>query len=370
VSGERVSGGRFLIISAAMGAGHDQVAAELARRLAARGAEVEIIDVLRLLPLGLGATLCRSYHWMIRHAPWLYEVIYRIFFVPKRAPSADPLAALAGARLRRLVSRRPPDEVISVFHLAAQVTGRLRQRGELPAPSTVLVTDFAVHRLWLHPGNDRYLCPNPAVIPRIAAMTGRPAVHHAPVVRQEFRLAARRRAPADHGRVLARIGATPGERLVLVSAGSWGVGRVTETVRILAGSGRYTPVILCGHNAGLRGRLAAAGAGLALGWRDDVPELMSAAYALVDNAAGLTCEEAFAAGLPVVSYRPLPGHGRDGALAMAEAGVTSHARDGAALLDALDRLKDPRQAGRQVARASALFLAAPIEATLLSATGP
>ncbi|MFD2348606.1 hypothetical protein ACFSTC_03205 [Nonomuraea ferruginea] len=42
----------------------------------------------------------------------------------------------------------------------------------LPATSTVLVTDFAVHRLWLHPGNDRYLCPNPATIPRIAALTG------------------------------------------------------------------------------------------------------------------------------------------------------------------------------------------------------
>ncbi|GGO68595.1 MGDG synthase family glycosyltransferase [Nonomuraea cavernae] len=395
----KAAGRRLLIISAAMGTGHDQVAAELARRLAAQGAEVEIIDVLRLLPMGLGPLLRHWYHWMITRAPWLYEVIYRVFFVGKRAPSTSPLTVLAGARLRRLISHRPPDEVISAFHLAAQVTGRLRGRGELPAPSTVLVTDFAVHRLWLHPGNDRYLCPNPAVIPRLAAATGRPSFHHAPVVRPGFlrlspapprtpetrtaetrTLGARTpgaRTPeaptstADRDRSRARvgdrIGVAPGARLVLVSAGSWGVGEVARTARILARSGRYTPVILCGHNDGLRRRLTAARTGPVLGWQEDMPELMSAAYALVDNAAGLTCEEAFAAGLPVVSYRPIPGHGRDGALAMARAGVSAHARTGAELLDALDRLTDPGRRHDQVARASALFLSPPAEARLISA---
>ncbi|MEV0594571.1 MGDG synthase family glycosyltransferase [Nonomuraea cavernae] len=407
----KTAGRRLLIISAAMGTGHDQVAAELARRLAAQGAEVEIIDVLRLLPMGLGPLLRHWYHWMITRAPWLYEVIYRVFFVGKRAPSTSPLTVLAGARLRRLVSHRQPDEVISAFHLAAQVTGRLRGRGELPAPSTVLVTDFAVHRLWLHPGNDRYLCPNPAVIPHLAAVTGRPSFHHAPVVRPEFlrlspdpprtpdpsrtpeaRPPEASRTPearppetrpperwtpgagtstADRARIRARvgdrIGAAPGERLVLVSAGSWGVGEVARTARILARSGRYTPVILCGRNDGLRRRLTATRTGPVLGWQEDMPELMSAAYALVDNAAGLTCEEAFAAGLPVVSYRPIPGHGRDGALAMARAGVSAHARTGAELLDALDRLTEPRRRQAQTTRASALFLSPPAESRLISA---
>ncbi|MFJ2033215.1 hypothetical protein [Streptosporangium sp. NPDC087985] len=351
---------RVLILSASMGAGHDQVAAELARRLASEGAEVEIIDVLQLLPFRLGPMLRGWYHWMIRRAPWLYELIYRVFFVSKRAPSTSPLTLLAVAGLRARVGDRPPDEVVSTFHLAAQVAGRLRERGELAAPSTVLVTDFAVHRLWLHPGNDRYLCLSPAAIRRVAAATGRPVSCHAPVVRPEFR-----RPGADPARVRARLGARPGDRLVLVSAGSWGVGDVVETARVLALSGRYTPVVLCGGNTGLRRRLRGAGIGSALGWRDDLPELMAAAYALVDNAAGLTCAEAFAAGLPVVSYRPIPGHGRDGALAMARAGVSVHASDAGALLDALDRFQDARRRDLQVGRAAALFAWAPAEAALI-----
>lgn len=353
---------RLLILSAGMGAGHDGVARELARRLVADGAEAEIIDVLQLFPFRLGPLLRRCYQLMIRRAPWLYEAIYQLFFVAKRTPSTSPLTILAAARLRRLIGRRPPDEIVSTFHLAAQVTGRLRQRGVLRAPSTVLVTDFAVHRLWTHPGNDRYLCPNAALVGRITTMTGRPALCAAPVVRPEFR-----RPATEHAGVRARIGAQPGDRLVLVSAGSWGVGRVTEAARILARSGRYTPVILCGRNAGLRRHLARAGAGLVLGWRDDMPELMSAAYAMVDNGAGLTCEEAFAAGVPVVSYLPIPGHGRDGALAMAQAGVSVHARNGGALLDALDLLGDERRRARQIARASALFASAPAETALISA---
>ncbi|GGL12904.1 hypothetical protein Sme01_20460 [Sphaerisporangium melleum] len=356
---------RVLILSASMGAGHDGVAAELARRLAEDGAEVEVIDVLHLVPFRLGLALRQGYHWAIRRTPWLYEAIYQVFFVAKRAPSTSPLTSLIAARLDRLVRRRPPDEVVSTFHLAAQATGQLRRRGLLRAPATVLVTDFAVHRLWLHPGNDRYLCPNPAMIPRIAAATGRPAVAHAPVVGPAFF-----RPAAAPERTRLRIGGEPDDRLVLVAAGSWGIGRLAETADILAESGRFTPVILCGRNAELRRRLTGVRGRLVLGWRDDVPDLMAAAHALVDSNAGLTCEEAFAAGLPVVSYRPIAGHGRDGALAMARMGASLHARDGAELLGALDRLADERRRRRQIARASALFAAMPAEAAFTPAPRP
>jgi UDP-N-acetylglucosamine:LPS N-acetylglucosamine transferase len=352
---------RLLIVSAGMGAGHDGVARELARRVTAAGDEAEVVDVLELLPLRLGRALRWWYGWMMRAVPWLYAVIYRIFFTSDLALSASPLTILAAACLHRLVLRRlgsgrGPDAVVSTFHLAAQAAGHLRERGRLPVPSTVLVTDFAVHRLWLHPGNDRYLCPDAAAA-EVAATTGRPVSCHAPVTRREFH-----RPRADPARVRARLHAGPGDRLVLVSAGAWGVGGVEESARVLTRSGRYVPVVLCGRNDGLRRRLRDVGGCLALGWRDDLAELMAVAYALVDNAAGLTCREAFAAGLPVISYRPIPGHGREGALAMARAGLSAHARSAAELLAALDRLDDPRERDRHITRGAALFDAAPVEA--------
>jgi UDP-N-acetylglucosamine:LPS N-acetylglucosamine transferase len=96
---------------------------------------------------------------------------------------------------------------------------------------------------------------------------------------------------------------------------------------------------------------------------------MATAYALVDNASGLTCEEALAAGIPVICHRPIPGHGADGARAMARAGLGRYARDATELLAALDRLGLASERDRQVARGRAMFDHPPAE-TVLSALLP
>ncbi|TQS29241.1 MGDG synthase family glycosyltransferase [Microbispora sp. KK1-11] len=360
---------RALIVSASMGAGHDAVAAELARRLAASGVRAEVVDVLALLPLRLGALLRWWYRGVMLRAPWLYALVYRVFFVSRRAPSTSPLTVVAAAGLARVVRRVRPALVVPVFHVAAQAAGHLRARGRLGVPSVVVLTDFAVHRLWLHPGNDRYLCPDTATALAVTAAVGRPAFRCAPIVRPGFAAQGAMQG-AGAAEVRARIGLRDGDRIVLVCAGSWGVGRVAATALLLARSGRYAPVVLCGRNERLRRRLGRllgrAGAGAALGWRDDLADLLASAYALVDNAGGLTCREAFAAGVPVVTYRPIAGHGRDGVLAMARAGVSVHARRRADLLRELDRL-EPGLPGRAAltARAAALFTSAPAESLLL-----
>ncbi|SEK67626.1 MGDG synthase family glycosyltransferase [Nonomuraea pusilla] len=343
-----------LILSASMGAGHDAAAAELARRLTAGGIDAEVADVLDLLPLRLGPALRGWYGWTMRSAPWLYALVYRVFFAARHAPPASPLTSLAARRLLRLLRRRRPDEVVSTFHLAAQAAGTLRRRGLLTARSTVLLTDFAAHRLWLHPGNDRYLCPDPATAQEVRGVTGRPASCYAPLVRPAFLDVAPR-------------GPGAGRRLVLVAAGSWGVGDVERTARVLARTGRYRPVVLCGRNAALAARLRNAGVE-GLGWHDDLPGLMGRAYALVDNAAGMTAREAMAAGLPVVTYLPIPGHGRDGVLAMERAGVSLHARSAGGLVAALDRLEDGERE-RLRAAARALFAAPPAEACFATGAG-
>jgi UDP-N-acetylglucosamine:LPS N-acetylglucosamine transferase len=99
-----------------------------------------------------------------------------------------------------------------------------------------------------------------------------------------------------------------------------------------------------------------------MGWRDDVPRLMRACDLLVENAAGQTAMEAFAVGLPVLSYRPLPGHGRAGVLRMAELGLSSFAADDEELPALVDELARPgsARAATQVARGRALFTTDPV----------
>ena len=60
--------------------------------------------------------------------------------------------------------------------------------------------------------------------------------------------------------------------------------------------------------------------GTVIGWTDEMPALMAAADGLVENAGGLTAMEAFAAGVPVVTFHPIAGHGKENAKTMATSG--------------------------------------------------
>jgi UDP-N-acetylglucosamine:LPS N-acetylglucosamine transferase len=101
--------------------------------------------------------------------------------------------------------------------------------------------------------------------------------------------------------------------------------------------------VVCGRNAALRRRLAAGGRVIALGWVDDMPSLLRAADVVVQNAGGLTSLEAMASGIPVVSYRCLPGHGSANAAVLQRLGLAVWPRTPAELTAVLAAV--PRSAG-------------------------
>ena len=85
---------------------------------------------------------------------------------------------------------------------------------------------------------------------------------------------------------------------------------------------------------------------IALGWVDDMPSLLHAADVVVHNAGGLTSMEALASGVPLISYRCLPGHGVANAAALERLGLATWPRTvdelGAALRAALGAVVPPR----------------------------
>jgi processive 1,2-diacylglycerol beta-glucosyltransferase len=350
--------GRVLILSASMGAGHDGAARELARRLRAKGWRAEVVDFLACLPLGLGRFLRLVYRLQLRYAPWTYETSYRLCdLVPAlRRLVAAAIALAGGPSLRRLVRRAEPDLVVSTYPFASLVLGRGRQRGWLPVPVATFVTDFAAHGLWLHEGVDLHLC----VHEQTERAIGLPARTTGPVVPDRF-------APGrlDRAEARRRLGLPGDRRLALVVAGAWGVGALAETVEAVLATGSYLPVVVCGTNDRLRRRLEKRHPqAVVLGWTDEMPTLMAACDVLVQNAGGLSCMEAFAAHLPVVTYRPVAGHGRANAKAMERAGVAPVVHGRTALRQALDEaLGEP--GAERVAAAASMFRAdavGPLEA--------
>jgi processive 1,2-diacylglycerol beta-glucosyltransferase len=337
-----------------MGAGHDGAARELARRLEAEGHEASIVDFLDCCPFGIGWFIKWSYLLQLKFAPWSYDLTYRLWY---KLPSSWGFIVrldtfVAGRRLRKAIRKSDADVVVSTYPLSSLVLGNMRKKGWLKVPAVTFLTDFAVHPLWVHPDIDAHVATSPFAAETATDRGGKDARASGPLVSDRFSGESGSRRLATR----AAFGIAPDERAVLVVAGSWGVGDVVGTVEAIARAGDYHPVTVCGRDAHLKSTLEESGLGTVIGWTDEMPALMSACDAMVENAGGLTANEAFAVGLPVITFKPIAGHGKDNAEGMAEIGVSRYARDEDELRAALEEVTRPGAArDAQVARATALF---------------
>lgn len=323
--------GRAVVFSARVGAGHDAAASELARRLEGAGLVVDRRDFLDYLPGRLGRMLCESYHSMLTAAPWGYQALYGSLD-RSRGLSMQASAACALAS-RRMLAAIGGDVrvVVSTYPLASQVLGRLRSAGRLDAPVVTYLTDCSVHRLWVADGVDAHTAVHEVAAGQARALGAAGVVTVDPAVDPRFiRGEAASRAAARERFALPADGP-----LALLVGGSWGVGKYEETVREIEATGAARCVVVCGRNEHLRQRLLRQGVRHVFGWVQDMPALMHAADVLVQNAGGMTVYEARACGLPVITYRTLPGHGETNARALDQAGTAPWVREAAGLRAAL-----------------------------------
>ena len=305
--------GTVLVLSASVGAGHDGASRELARRLTARGARVEVRDYLDALPSRSRWMVKDLYAPVVQYAPSLFEGIFQ------GLEGDGPVRRASDAVCRQAEDgvaawAEGADLVVSTYPLAGQTVGELRRQGRLDVPTITYLTDPAAHATWVHPEVDHHLTVTTATA-LDAERYGVRAVACGPLS-----------APAGGGgrsraRVRLELGLPGTAPVVLISAGSLGMGDVRRSVDDLLLDPHVHVVVLCGRNERLRRRLSRWSRVVALGWRDDVGALMGAADVLVHNAGGLSLTEALAAGLPAITYRPIAGHGRASAQVLEDAGI-------------------------------------------------
>ncbi|MGX7673437.1 glycosyltransferase [Plantactinospora sp. DSM 117369] len=342
---------RVMIIYASAGAGHDGASRELASRLRERGLLADCVDLADIFPWGLGRLLRGTYHGMLSRLPWIYGLLFAIGGnFSRAAPITRALLRPVWPRVLRML---PPDTraVVSTYPVVSQIVGPLRREGRLAVPVITYLTDFAVNPIWVSPGIDVHCAAHRTTRAEARALGAGEVRVAGRLVSAGFRPG----SAAEKRRARERLGLPADARLALLVAGSWGVGAVARTAAEIARTGAAVPVVVCGRNEALFRRLERRRTGYVFGWVDDMPELLRAADVLVENAGGLTALEAMACGLPVATYRPIPGHGRANAATMARAGVATWVRRAADLGPTLVRLSDGAAGERQRAAGLALF---------------
>ena len=309
---------RVAVVTGSYGAGHDSAARELAGRLRGVGCYVVIHDIVGLLPWRLGPLLRAAYYAQLRRHPRSWGATLELL---------EP-----GRHLHRLVTRllgvtaapvvaavSDCDLVITTHPFGVQALGHARATGRLDSPVVTYFTDASVHSLWIHPGIDLNLAIHQAAADD-AGRWGAAATVVRPLVPSP---------PPGTGDDRA-VGPLASEGVVgpsaLVTGGSLGMGDLEATCRDILATGIMTPVALCGTDERLLGRLRLIPGVVALGWRDDLPSLMASSACIVQNAGGFSSLEALASGTPVITYRPIPGHGEANSVNLEKAGLVPWAR--------------------------------------------
>jgi UDP-N-acetylglucosamine:LPS N-acetylglucosamine transferase len=316
--GRSTAGGtdRVLVISGSVGAGHDGAADELINRLRGLGVRAERRDYLDAVPWFSRLVLREGYGLSVGYAPklfdWIFANLERSGWLQRLTLG---LCFVARRRVRRWAHGYPV--VVSTYPLASQTLGQLRAAGLLDAVTVTYLTDPAVHRMWVHPAVDHHLTVTEATSRMGRLVYRTPMLPVGGLVSARFR---ERLAPERRRALREQLGLCADRPVALMVTGSLGMGDVPGAVREVAATGAQV-LLLCGRNTRLVEELANEPGVLALGWRNDVHELMAIADVLVHNAGGLSVTEALTAGLPTVTYRPIPGHGTANAAILAEAGL-------------------------------------------------
>ena len=220
----------------------------------------------------------------------------------------------------------------------------------------VQVTDFDLHRLWVHQGMAGYFAANDEVAFRMRACGIAAATIHVTGIPI---MPAFSRALSRETCALA-MGLNPHLPTILLMGGGAGLGSLDKVAeQLLAIPAEFQLLVLAGSNvealAALQARAKSAPDRLfAHGFTKEVERLMVCADLVITKPGGLTSSECLAMGLPMIVNSPIPGQEERNADFLLEEGVALKAFDAVTLAYRVGRLlKDPQKlaAMRRNARA-------------------
>ena len=348
---------KILILSVSAGAGHAR-AAEAIRTQANIDYPHETVvhvDVMQYATAAFRKVYTDFYMHLVNKAPSLWGYLYHYSNEAKHDSTLENLRR----RLERwnakallgFIKEFQPDAIICTHFLPAEILSRLLARAELACPVWVQVTDFDLHRMWVHDGMRGYFAANQEVAFRMREygiaddqihVTGIPIM---PAFNQVL----------DRQICAKELGCDPHKTTVMLMSGGGGVGDMPSLARRLLNiavediSQTFQLIVLTGKNQQAYQALDVMRAEFSdrlfpVGFTREVERLMVCADLIVTKPGGLTTSECLAMRLPRVVNAPRPGQEERNADYVLESGAAMKAVDDSALCFRIQQLlKEPKR---------------------------
>jgi processive 1,2-diacylglycerol beta-glucosyltransferase len=304
---------KVLILHASAGAGHQRAAEALALALptVSEGCEVVVKDILEFTPSMFRTGYAKGYLNLVRRAPDLWGYMYaqadRSALQPYRQRIRTVFNKLNTRTFFRFYHEFDPDAVICTHFMPLEIVSTMLKEGRTSAPLHCVVTDFAVHSLWLVPRLHTYFVATDEAR-RFLARHGYERVRKTGIpVDPGFGLR------ADRTEARRRLGLQVEKPTLLILSGGFGVGPTAELVKAFCRTpGNFQLIVVSGRNAKLQAEVQQAasplGPGcLVLGFVENLHEVMDAADLVVTKPGGLSTSESLAKGIPLMLVDPIPG---------------------------------------------------------------
>lgn len=306
---------KVLILTAHYGNGHVQVAKTLEETFQQRGIQNVIVCDLFAESHPVITDITR---YLYLKSYTIGKELYRLFYYGVEKIYDKKIATwyanFGRKRLKAILQQEKPDVVINTFPIIA--VPELKKQTGMAIPVYNVLTDFCLHKIWIHHHVDRYFVATDAVkqlMAEIGVPSGRIAVTGIPI-RPSFEVSMISDA------LYAKYGLSSDKKTLLIVAGAHGVlDNVKELCELFSTVPQLQIAVVCGRNKLLQEELQELSKEKpdilkVFGYVEKLDELFRIASCLITKPGGITLSEVAALQVPVVLYKPVPGQEHENAL--------------------------------------------------------
>jgi len=328
---------KILITYAALGAGHFKAAEGLYNYLkgARKNLDVEMVGILDKANVLFKFSCIRGYSFLVQYAPFLWQVLFWITY----SKSSRRIVRLIISALNYINTKNYAqflieenfDFIISTHFFCSKISAYLKNKGKIHSKIITVITDFGVHPIWLNNGTDIYIVASDftkkllmeeGVEEDLINVSGIPL--HSNFLKQYDKIL-----------LCNKLGLNKNKFIVLIVAGSFGIGPIEKIIELL-----YKEVqilVVCANNKRLFERLKIKNYPdvHVFGFIDNMPELMSVSNLIVTKPGGLTVSESLAKDLFPIFFTAFPGQEIENIKILSNYGIGLYSKNALYIRDAI-----------------------------------
>lgn len=252
----------------------------------------------------------RTYSGIIKRTPEVWEYLYDNPKVVKNTQRfKEMMHRFNSPKMKALIEDFSPDVIACTQAFPCGMVADYKNTNKSRIPLIGILTDFYPHSYWVYESVDRYVVSSEEARQRL--LVNGVAPHKISIYGVPIDLSFKEQP--DTAAVLDRLQLSYDRRTILIMGGSEGLGPIKNIVasldRIRAD---IQMIVVTGRNIRLHNYLRRRTDRFrhpvrALGYVENINELMSISDLIVTKPGGLTVSESLAKNLPIIIINPIPG---------------------------------------------------------------